>query len=71
MDSEAPLPYFAGDKFKSSPSVAQIDGDYVIMAGSFDDNMYFIEEAEKVVMNYKNSVCNLKLYPSIIWTNII
>ena len=32
----------ANDKFKSSPSVINVDGNYIIMAGSYDDKMYAV-----------------------------
>ena len=32
----------AGDKFKSSPSIIDVNGEYIIMAGSYDDKMHAV-----------------------------
>ena len=39
----------ADDKFKSSPSIVKSGDDYVIMAGSYDDNMHAVSSTGEVV----------------------
>ena len=39
----------ADDKFKSSPSIVKSGDDYVIMAGSYDDNMHAVSSTGDVV----------------------
>ena len=41
----------ANNKFKSSPSIIKINDDYIIMAGSYDDNMYAVSHNGENIFN--------------------
>ena len=45
----------ADDKFKSSPSVIGWNGDYIVMAGSYDDKMYAVSLSEGSVFEVQAS----------------
>jgi hypothetical protein len=48
-DSTMETLLIADDKFKSSPSIVKSGGDYVIMAGSYDDSMHAVSSSGEVI----------------------